>query len=78
MGATFIWGILSVLVADFIFLIMILMNFVRQLIQEKKLNYAKSSIFLSVVTIQILIGNIAMFVGRMIVRGLYDVSNLMG
>ncbi|USR87616.1 GHKL domain-containing protein [Lactiplantibacillus pentosus] len=44
----------------------------------KKLNYAKSSIFLSVVTIQILIGNIAMFVGRMIVRGLYDVSNLMG
>ncbi|WP_455386425.1 sensor histidine kinase [Lactiplantibacillus pentosus] len=77
-GATFIWGILSVLVADFIFLIMILMNFVRQLIQEKKLNYAKSSIFLSVVTIQILIGNIAMFVGRMIVRGLYDVSNLMG
>jgi two-component system sensor histidine kinase AgrC len=77
-GATFIWGILSVLVADFIFLIMILMNFARQLIQEKKLNYAKSSIFLSVVTIQILIGNIAMFVGRMIVRGLYDVSNLMG
>ncbi|MCT3282194.1 histidine kinase [Lactiplantibacillus pentosus] len=77
-GATFIWGILSVFVADFIFLIMILMNFARQLIQKKRLNYTKNSIFLSVVTIQILIGNIAMFLGRMIVRGLYDVSNLMG
>lgn len=42
------------------------------------MNYDKSGILLLVVIIQVLIGNIAMFLGRMSVRGLYNVSNLMG
>ncbi|WP_455866378.1 sensor histidine kinase [Lactiplantibacillus plantarum] len=44
----------------------------------QSLNYDKSGILLLVVIIQVLIGNIAMFLGRMSVRGLYNVSNLMG
>ncbi|AVW03839.1 histidine kinase [Lactiplantibacillus plantarum] len=75
---TFFWGVLSVFVADFILLIMVLINFASQFIQKKSLNYDKSGILLLVVIIQVLIGNIAMFLGRMSVRGLYNVSNLMG
>ncbi|MBU7444517.1 GHKL domain-containing protein, partial [Lactiplantibacillus plantarum] len=47
-------------------------------IQKNLLDYDKSGILLLVVIIQVLIGNIAMFLGRMSVRGLYNVSNLMG
>ncbi|MGY5246683.1 sensor histidine kinase [Lactiplantibacillus plantarum] len=75
---TFFWGVLSVFVADFILLIMVLINFASRFIQKKSLNYDKSGILLLVVIIQVLIGNIAMFLGRMSVRGLYNVSNLMG
>lgn len=57
---------------------MVLINFASQFIQKKSLNYDKSGILLLVVIIQVLIGNIAMFLGRMSVRGLYNVSNLMG
>jgi len=74
----FFLGVLSVFVADFILLIMVLINFASQFIQKKNLNYDKSGILLLVVIIQVLIGNIAMFLGRMSVRGLYNVSNLMG
>lgn len=74
----FFLGVLSVFVADFILLIMVLINFASQFIQKKSLNYDKSGILLLVVIIQVLIGNIAMFLGRMSVRGLYNVSNLMG
>ncbi|MDT7022805.1 sensor histidine kinase [Lactiplantibacillus plantarum] len=49
-----------------------------QFIQKNLLDYDKSGILLLVVIIQVLIGNIAMFLGRMSVRGLYNVSNLMG
>ncbi|KZU91239.1 Three-component quorum-sensing regulatorysystem sensor histidine kinase [Lactiplantibacillus plantarum] len=65
-------------VADFILLIMVLINFASQFIQKNLLDYDKSGILLLVVIIQVLIGNIAMFLGRMSVRGLYNVSNLMG
>ncbi|MBS0953198.1 GHKL domain-containing protein [Lactiplantibacillus plantarum] len=75
---TFFWGVLSVFVADFILLIMVLINFASQFIQKNLLDYDKSGILLLVVIIQVLIGNIAMFLGRMSVRGLYNVSNLMG
>ncbi|WP_247964949.1 sensor histidine kinase [Lactiplantibacillus plantarum] len=69
---------MSVFVADFILLIMVLINFASQFIQKNLLDYDKSGILLLVVIIQVLIGNIAMFLGRMSVRGLYNVSNLMG
>ncbi|MGX7693262.1 sensor histidine kinase, partial [Lactiplantibacillus plantarum] len=59
-------------------LIMVLINFASQFIQKNLLDYDKSGILLLVVIIQVLIGNIAMFLGRMSVRGLYNVSNLMG
>ncbi|KAF1283010.1 sensor histidine kinase, partial [Lactiplantibacillus plantarum] len=74
----FLLGVLSVFVADFILLIMVLINFASQFIQKNLLDYDKSGILLLVVIIQVLIGNIAMFLGRMSVRGLYNVSNLMG
>lgn len=74
----FFFGVLSVFVADFILLIMVLINFASQFIQKNLLDYDKSGILLLVVIIQVLIGNIAMFLGRMSVRGLYNVSNLMG
>ncbi|WP_262344361.1 sensor histidine kinase [Lactiplantibacillus plantarum] len=57
---------------------MVLINFASQFIQKNLLDYDKSGILLLVVIIQVLIGNIAMFLGRMSVRGLYNVSNLMG
>ncbi|MEN8552632.1 sensor histidine kinase [Lactiplantibacillus plantarum] len=74
----FLGSIECFFVADFILLIMVLINFASQFIQKKSLNYDKSGILLLVVIIQVLIGNIAMFLGRMSVRGLYNVSNLMG